>query len=327
MEMKVLKRRFGLFFVNQLAWFVLIMFYAGFATIKPHAFLNFEIPVFLVYSSVHLGLLVLAESVALFTGNFDLSIESQVALIGMASGVILMHLPKESILSNVLGIILPILIGLALGLINGTFVGLCELNPFLVTLGTFMAYRGASLLIRPQSIWARELVPSFIAAGADPTITVAWFAVLLIVLGIFFKYTKLGNYIYAVGGDPETCKMMGVSPRKITFIAYGIVGILCGLATLAYAGFNKGVPINVALGATFPAFAGAVIGGVSLSGGRGSLINAFAGALLVGTLEGGLTMFNVSPDARKVAFGMLVIAAIVIDRFRERIRDAMLRPV
>ena len=327
MELKRLKRQFGLFFANQLAWFLVVLFYLGFAAIKPHAFLNSEIPVFLVYSSVHLGLLVLAESVALFTGNFDLSIESQVALIGMASGVILMSLPKESILSNVLGIMLPILIGFVLGLINGAFVGLLKFNPFLVTLGTYIAYRGASLLIRPQSIWARELPSSFINAGADPIVTIIWFAVVLVAFGIFFKYTRLGNYIYAVGGDPETCKMMGIPSGRIVFIAFGIVGILCGLATLAYAGFNKGIPINIALGATFPAFAGAVIGGVSLSGGRGSLINAFAGALLVGVLDGGLTMFNISPDARRVAFGMLVIGAIAIDRFRERLRDAMLRPV
>jgi ribose/xylose/arabinose/galactoside ABC-type transport system permease subunit len=318
--------RVSLFFVEQIAWIVVAISYLGFAVLRPHAMLNLDTLSFLVYSSVHLGFIVLAESVCLFTGNFDLSVADQVAFISMATGVILMNLPRDSPLAAILSVTLPFLVGAFCGSINGALVGKAGLNPFIVTLGTSVAFRGASLLIHPQSIWRADLPPFFIEIGANQVTAIILFATVLVILWFFFKYTRLGTYIYAVGGDRETSRMLGISVENTIFTAYVIAGILSGFATLAYAGFNKGIPINVALGAIFPAFAGAVIGGVSLLGGRGSVVNAFAGALLIGTLHAGLTMFAVSPDARRVAFGTLVVGAIVLDRSRNKLRDAILRP-
>jgi len=320
------KEKIELFLLDQLAWILVIVFYTIFAIIKPAAMLNPATLHFLIYSSVPIGFLVLAESITLFTGNFDLSIAEQAGLIGMASGVILMHFQESFWVTPILCVLLPITFGILCGSLNGALIGKAGLNPFLVTMGTMIAFDGLTMLIRPQSIWARDLPKFFISIGADETISIIIFILILLCVWFFLKYIRFGVYLYAVGSDRETSRMFGINVENMIFIAYMLSGVFSGLAALFYVGFNKGVPMNMAGGALFPAFAGAVIGGVSISGGRGSVVSAFAGSLLIGTLEAGLTMFAISPDARKVAFGILVVSAIIIDRFRTKLRDRILRP-
>ncbi|MEM2842945.1 MAG: ABC transporter permease [Candidatus Bathyarchaeia archaeon] len=320
------KERVELFLLDQLAWILVVLVYISFAVIKPTAMLNPATLHFLIYSSVPIGFLVLAESMTLFTGNFDLSIAEQAGLIGMASGVILMRLPESSWLTPILCVLLPIIFGILCGSLNGALIGKAGLNPFLVTMGTMVAFDGLTMLIRPQSIWARDLPKFFISIGANEVTSIIIFVLILLCVWFFLKYIRSGVYLYAVGSDRETSRMFGINVENTIFMAYMLSGVFCGVSALFYVGFNKGVPMNMAGGALFPAFAGAVIGGVSLAGGRGSVVSAFAGSLLIGTLEAGLTMFAISPDARKVAFGILVVSAIVIDRFRTRLRDRILRP-
>ena len=107
---------------------------------------------------------------------------------------------------------------------------------------------------------------------------------------------------------------------------YTISGIFAGLSALFYTGFLSTVPPALADGNVFLAFAGAIIGGISLEGGRGSMINAFAGVLFLGVVEAGLAMFNVSPFLRKMVYGVLVILAIILNRYRSNLRDKILLP-
>ena len=320
------KEETQVFLLDQLAWILVIGFYLGFAVVKPTAMLNVDTLHFLLYSSVPIGFLVFAESICLFTGNFDLSIAEQAGLVGMATGTILMDLPRDSWYTIVLCIVLPVIFGIMCGSLNGFLVGKAGLNPFLVTMGTMIGFDGLTMLIHPQSIWGRELPQFFISIGANEISSIAIFILILIGMWFFFKYVPAGTYLYAVGGDRETARMFGIKVENTVLVAYVLSGLFSGLAAMFYVGFNKGVPINMAGGALFPAFAGAVIGGVAIAGGRGSVVNAFAGSLLIGLLETGLTMFAISPDARKVAFGMLVVGAIVLDRARGGLRDRILRP-
>jgi len=305
---------------------LVVAFYVGFAVVKPSAMLNPDTLHFLIYSSVPIGFLVFAESICLFTGNFDLSIAEQAGLIGMASGVILMHIPSNSWFTPMLSVLLPMVFGICTGSLNGILVGKAGLNPFLVTMGTMIAFDGLTMLIRPQSIWARDLPPFFMSIGANEISSIVIFVIILGIMWFFFNYVRTGTFLYAVGGDRETSRMFGIKVENTIFMAYMLSGLFSGLSALFYVGFNKGVPMNMAGGSLFPAFAGAVIGGVAIAGGRGSVVSAFAGSLLISLLETGLTMFNISPDARKAAFGMLVVGAIILDRLRGRIRDRLLRP-
>jgi len=318
--------RFQLWLLDNVAWVLLVVFYAGFAGANPQAMINIDTLHFLLYSAVPIGFVVLAQSVVLITGNFDLSIAEAAGLAGMSTGVVLMHVPGDAWFTPALCVILPVALGAMCGALNGALVGKLGLNPFLVTMGTQIGFQGLKLLIRPQSIWSRDLPPFFISIGANEVSSIVIFLVVLVCLWFFLTYIRGGAYLYAVGGDKETSNMFGIRPDNTIFYAYLLSGIFAGLAAIFYAGFNKGIPINMAGGALFPAFAGAVIGGVAITGGRGSVVGAFAGSLLIGLLETGLTMFAISPDARKVAFAILVIGSILLDRVRGTLRDRILRP-
>jgi ribose/xylose/arabinose/galactoside ABC-type transport system permease subunit len=267
--------------------------------------------------------LVVAEAIPLITGNFDLSVGQITGLAAMAAAYILLRNPNFNF---ILAFIMPFVFGTLCGALNGFLVGLINFNPFLVTLGTSLLFDGLTLMIHPQSIWGLDLPRYYVSFGSNEYIALLFFIMVLLILGLALRYSRTGIHIYATGGDRVSSEMLGIKTNWIIFLAYTIAGFLCGGAALIYTGFCNGVPLNLADGALFPAFAGAVIGGISLAGGRGSVINAFGGCLVVGTLEAGLTMFAISPEMRKAAMGILVIFAILLDRLRITYRDKLLRP-
>jgi ribose/xylose/arabinose/galactoside ABC-type transport system permease subunit len=167
---------------------------------------------------------------------------------------------------------------------------------------------------------------AYLAVGGIEYIAIPVAIVILVILQIMLKKTPFGNHIYAVGGNPESARMLGVDPNRMYVIIYTLSGLFAGISALFYTGFLHAVPPALADGNVFLAFAGAIIGGISLDGGRGSMLNAFAGVLFLGVIEAGLAMFNVSPYLRKVINGLLVILAILINRYRNQMRDKILVP-
>ncbi len=317
------KENILLFLLDQISLILIILFLGIFAYLKPRGILNIHTLVFTLYSAVPIGFLVLAESLALFSGNFDLSVDQIAGLSALAGGQILVLLPG---LPPFLAVLVPIIVGIFAGALNGVLVGGLKLNPFVATLGTYMFFKGLKLIIRKSSIWSNDLPALYLKIGKDITTTITIFFILLIVLWFFFKYTKLGTSIYAVGGNSQSSYMLGINVMKIYFITYILDGALCGLSALFYTGYVQGVPINLAEGKMMLAFAGAIIGGVSLRGGRGSVINAFWGILLLGVIETGLAMFAVSAEARMASYGLLVITAVIIAGFKDTIRGKLLKP-
>ena len=192
-------------------------------------------------------------------------------------------------------------------------------------MGTFIAFDGATLLLHPYPIY-EGFSDFYLALGGIDYIAIPIAIVILIILQFILMNTRFGNHIYAVGGNPASSRMLGVNPNKMYVAIYTISGIFAGLSALFYTGFLSTVPPALADGNVFLAFAGAIIGGISLEGGRGSMINAFAGVLFLGVVEAGLAMFNVSPFLRKMVYGVLVILAIILNRYRSNLRDKILLP-
>jgi ribose/xylose/arabinose/galactoside ABC-type transport system permease subunit len=308
--------------LDQIAWILVIVFYVAFAIALPHAMLKIGTLTFMIYAAAPLGFLVLAETIVLITGNMDLSIDNMTGFVAMLSGVIILWTPG---LPWYLCILLPPIFGLLCGALNGFLVGMMGLNPFLVTLGTTMAFSGARLLVYPGSIPGDRMPPFYLMFGGHPNLAIPSFFVVLVCFWFFLKYTRQGNHLYAVGGSSEASLMMGINLKKALFLTFVLSGLLAGIAGLFYTGFINSVSRNLANSTLFPAFAGAVIGGVSIKGGRGSPINAFAGTLFIGIIEGGLTMFAIAPEGRTMVYGILVIVAIFINKSRDMSRDRILR--
>lgn len=320
---KISSERMMLFVLEQISLILILVFFGIFASLRPRGMLNSDTIIFIIYSAVPIGFIVLAESTALFSGNFDLSVGQITGFSALCAGRILMQLdgfPAH------LSIFLPIIIGALCGSLNGLLVGRLRINPFVATLGTFMFFKGMKLVVSPSSIWASSLPTFYLSVGRSIPITITVFVLILAFLWFFFRYTKWGVNIYAAGGNPQSAHMLGVNVGKVYFFTYVLSGALCGLAALFYSGYINAIPINIAEGRMMIAFAGSVIGGVSLRGGRGSVINAFWGTLLLGFIEAGLAMFAVSSEVRMATYGILVVIAVIIGTFKDSLRDRILKP-
>lgn len=307
--------------LDNLSWVLILVFYVIFAVLRPVGMLKFGTIVFIIYSTIPLGFLVLGTSLCLIAGRIDLSIAEATGLVAMFSGMLLtkwvVGIPFP------LDVLVPILAGAACGLINGVLVGVIKLNPFLTTLGTSLAFGGATLLLQSYPIYEGFSEP-FLAIGGEDYVAIPVAVAIVVAMQVILKRTRLGRHIYAVGGNPESARMLGIQPGRMYVLIYTVSGVFGGLAALFYTGFLKAVPPALADGNVFLAFGGAIIGGIALEGGRGSMVNAFAGVLFLGLIEAGLSMFNVSPFLRTVNYGILVVFAIWLNRVRNTLRDKIL---
>jgi ribose/xylose/arabinose/galactoside ABC-type transport system permease subunit len=244
----------------------------------------------------------------------------------MLAGLILME--YSHIIPFWLSLLLPILIGILCGMFNGLFTGFLRLNPFIVTLATMMLFEGLKILISGGfCIPGRYLPELYLLPGSDLTIAIISFIVISAITGFFLKYTKWGIHIYVVGGNQNVAHMMGINLRLMLLFIFTLSGMFSGIAALFYTGFNRSVPVTIGSQVLFPSFAGAIIGGISLQGGRGSIINSVGGALLLGIIEAFLVTFAITPEARIVGYGAIVLIAILFNQFRESLRDSILRRI
>ena len=318
--MKVTSSKIALVVLDQIAWILVVVFYVAFAVITP-AFLKIGVVTFMLYAAAPLGFLVLAETLVLITGNMDLSIDNNAGFVAMLSGVIIMTIPG---IPWYLAVFMPPLFGLAVGAFNGFIVGYMRMNPFLVTLGTTEILAGARLLLYLGTIPGSVIPAGYMMWGGDPLTAIGTFLVIMVSFWFFLKYTRTGNHLYAVGGSSEAAMMMGINLKRSYLLVFMLSGMLAGIAGLFFTGFINSVSRTLADWTLFPAFSGAVIGGVAMQGGRGSPINAFAGTVFIGIIEGGLTMFAMPTETRVMVYGILVIVAIFINRSRDIARDRIL---
>lgn len=318
-------QRIELFLLDNLVWIIFSGFFLTFGFLKPHAFLTLTNLRFIIFSSCALGFLVLAEGVCLITGNFDLSIGQMAGFLAMLNAMIITHWAPGT--PWYLAIFLILALGAVLGAINGFFIGKVGLNPFLVTLATYMVFEGGTLTVSLDPI-ARGFPPLYLAIGGDSILGIP-IAIIVLVSGLFIlafilQYTRFGSHLYAMGSNPISARMIGIRIDNMLLYTYITSGVLTGVAALLFTGFVGSATPGLANDTLFTAFAGAVIGGISLQGGRGRLIGAVGGILLVGTIDAGLTMMYVPARQVTIYTGILVLAAILINRGRETLRDRIL---
>lgn len=312
--------------VDNFIWFINAGLYILFIILNPRGFLTIHNVEFILYVSSMLGFLVLGEALAMITGGMDLSLAQNAGLSAMVGGFILGVMAPN--LPGWLGAIIVLVVGTALGAVNGLLVGKLKYNPFLATLGTFIVFDWATFWIRRGAIV--NLPASFLAPGSGTIggvhIAIFLFLFMALLLHLMLRYTQFGVSVYAVGDNPKAAMMMGINVGKVLFGVFTLGGLLAGFSGLIYLGYIGAVTSLIAQNKIFEAFAGAVLGGVSLRGGRGSIMGALGGVLLLGILDAGLTMLNVSPEIRGVLTGFVLLVAVMINMAISRLRDRILMP-
>ncbi|MCC6019427.1 MAG: ABC transporter permease [Candidatus Verstraetearchaeota archaeon] len=319
------RQRLILFALENVAWPLFAIIYIILGLVKPIMFSPTYF-LYILYLSIPLGFTIIAQAICLIGGALDLSIGSVVGFSAMLAGLILKE--YSYVIPPWLFLLLPIFIGALCGMFNGFFIGFLRLNPFIVTLATMMMFQGLKIIISGGfTIPAGYLPELYLLPGSDLTISIVSFIVISAIMWFFLRYTRKGIHIYVIGGDPNVGYMMGVDPRSMLFLIFTLSGMFSGISALFYTGFNRSVPITLGNEILFPSFAAAIIGGISLRGGRGSIINAVGGALLLGAIEAFLVTFAISPEGRIVGYGLMVLIAVLFNQFRESLRDSILRKI
>lgn len=257
------------------------------------------------------------------TAGIDLSVGSVLALCGAITAGLLksgIEIPSDNLYIGftVLGASLAgILTGSALGALNGWTITKFKVPPFVATLAMLTVARGFTML------WTKGfpisgLGDTFLYLGTGWFLGVpvpVWISTLIVLLAVFLTTkTRLGKYIYAIGGNESASRLSGIQVNKVKIIVYTIGGALAAVGGLLVTSRLDSAQPNAGVSYELDSIAAVVIGGTSLSGGRGSVLGTVQGALIIGVLNNGLVLLNVSPFWQQVVKGLVILLAVIIDK-------------
>ncbi len=263
------------------------------------------------------AIIAIGASLVILTGGIDLSVGSVVGFVG-----IFLAMNLKAGMSIPLAILLCLICGVAIGLFNGILVSYGKVPAFITTLGSMQAVRGLAQIINggqavsgfPLEIGAVMKTRFF---GVVP-IGVMYVAVFYTVMVLILSYTKFGRRIYAIGGNAHAARLSGIKVKRIEVSVYVLSGAFAAfagvmlLSRLLYADPSAGNSYEM------DAIAAAVIGGISMSGGKGRLANTVVGAIILATLTNGLQIMNVATYYQTVITGLVIIIAVFADKQKER---------
>ena len=266
-------------------------------------------------------------TLVILSGGIDLSVGSALALSGAIAAGLLKHgialpLLGVSLQFTVLGAVLAgILVGLALGWFNGIVITRFSLPPFVATLGTLSIARGLTQLWT-EGFPITGLGPQFGFIGTGHFLGLpmpVWISgVLVAMFTVVTRRTRFGRYLYAVGGNERAAQLTGLNLRRIKIWVYALGGGLAGVAGLILTARLDSATPSAGFGYELDSIAAVVIGGTSLNGGRGSVPGTVLGCLIIGILNNGLVLLEVSPFWQQVIKGLVILLAVALDRMSAR---------
>ncbi|MBC2857276.1 ribose ABC transporter permease [Cetobacterium sp. 2A] len=294
---------------------ILLMISGFFGIINNNFFSLYNIQNIFKQSSIN-GLIAFGMTFVILLGCIDLTVGSTLALVGYLAGIMLVTLQLPII------IVIPVALamGTTLGLVNGILVSKIKLQPFIATLITMTIYRGITLIISKglpiRNINNVSPLMKYINRGEIGKLPISMIIYLIIfgVLWFILGKTVFGKHLYATGGNEEAARLSTVPINKIKMIAYSVSGFLSALAGILYISRYNSIYPNAGQGAELDAIAAVVIGGTSMSGGKGKIFGTLIGALIIGILNNGLNLLGVSSFYQEVIKGLVILLAVVADR-------------
>ncbi len=272
------------------------------------------------------GIVGAAQTLVILTAGIDLSVGAIMVLSSVVMGQFTFRygLPAE------ISVICGLAVGAACGYINGFLVAKMKLPPFIVTLGMWQIVLASNFLysanetIRSQDI--AEKAPllqvfgeKFSIGGAVFTYGVVFLLLLVLLLSYVLKHTAWGRHVYAVGDDPESAELAGVQVKKVLISVYTLSGLICAFAGWVMIGRIGSVSPTAGQFANIESITAVVIGGISLFGGRGSVLGMLFGALIVGVFSLGLRLIGTDPQWTYLLIGLLIIFAVAIDQWIRKV--------
>jgi len=305
---------------------VLLLLVMAVASLTSTSFLSASNLSNVLLASASLGCLVIAQGLVLLTGNFDLSTESSMILSAIVGTIVMESATGGAVLGTEAGglgwpwwagLIVMLVVPMFVGLLNGVMIVRLRMNPFMVTLAVSIILPGIALILGEGQTLV-NVPPDFrflgrASIGPVPAAGIV-LLVLFLVVHVLLSRTVFGRQLYAVGSNRHAARAAGISDQRVIASAYILCGLFVGFAAFLLVGRLGAASAGISSGALFLSVAAAVIGGVSLNGGKGTMFGAFTGILLLFMIQNVLTLAGVPAQWIGALNGAIILIALVVSR-------------
>ncbi|WP_219844815.1 ABC transporter permease [Microbacterium sp. MYb62] len=297
---------------------VLIVLVIAFSVMSPN-FLDPTNILNIARQIATLGIVAVGFSFVLITGGIDLSVGYQISLNVVVTGMLMAQFGVPWFLA----VLLALVLGTLVGLVNGIIITFTGVAPLIVTLSMMMILNGLSYLIsKGLPIFGFPAEFSMLGQGAILGIPVSVYVLIAVwIIGLFIlNKTYIGRYFYAIGNNVEAARLSGVNTRRTIILVYALCGFFTSIGAVLLLSRLNSAQSATGAGFEFSVLTACVLGGISVMGGRGSLFGAFVGVMIVGVLDNGLVLLNVSEYVQLVIKGCILLAAVIYDAMSKKSR-------
>ncbi len=257
------------------------------------------------------ALLAAGQTFVIILAEIDLSVGAVLGFTAVITATTLRHEP------TVIGVLIGLAVGAAVGLVNGLLVTRARMPSFIATLAMMSVLSGLTLSVtqgNPINVTDYSFQNIGQARTAGVPVPVWIMLVVFVVFGLLLARTRYGRYVYATGDNAEAAKLSGIAVNRVKILAFMISGSLAALAGFVVTARLSTAEPTAGTGLELEAIAAVIIGGTSLAGGRGNLIGTIVGALILGVIDNGMNLLNVSPFLQSVVKGLVILFAVLLDR-------------
>ena len=300
--------------------FLIIIGLAIVFSILSPTFRTYATVVSVFNSTFYIALMAIGVAFPIITGGVDLSIGTGLVSYALIGGFLVIHknMPVAAAL------IVTVVLGILIGLFNGVVIAIMDIPPFLATLCTCMITRGLGPALcggfgvswpsaTSDQGWFRLAFKFTTAEGTVIPVGIVLILALVLIMQFVLGHTKVGRYTIAIGSNKEATRLAGVNVKFYHIFAYVICGFFAGLSGIAYAATFPTIYPGLGAGFEMDAIGGAIVGGISPSGGTGSVVGAFLGVLVIVLLKVGLPFIGLQANWQQIVTGLVLIAAVLID--------------
>lgn len=301
---------------------ILILLFAVVSVISP-SFLSAKSITDMLKNNAVTMVMSLGMLCVMLVGGIDISIMSTLALSGMAIGMLLKY---DHISNTAVAFLIALAIGTACGLVVGLVISRADVPPIIATMGFMYVFRAMGYLISNGGEWASAAALGNFKNFATTKILgmscVIWVVIFCYIIFFFFmKWTRTGRKIYAVGSNANAAEVSGINVRNIKLLVYMIMGFLAGLGGALQVSVYASAMPDMQQGGEMDVIAACVIGGVSMSGGRGTVLGALLGSLILATIAKALPLVGIDPLAQNTIKGVLILVVVVANVVLQRVAD------
>lgn len=328
-DMTIVQKKEALkWILDNIAWFILLSMLTIFSfTIKGFA----QWPIFrnILYHSVFVGILAIAEAICILSKEMDLSVESILALSAVVTAFLAgIGLDSSGLhLNGPTTLIIVLVMGAIIGLFNSYFIVRMKINSFIVTLAGYLIFRALGLIITKGHgvVNISKDIVAIARTNLGPMpLMIIILVIIYILFSLFLSKTQFGRFIYFVGDNREASYNAGIKTDRVLTIVFILSGVLSALAGWLLAARTNGSSPSLGQGILFEAMAAVVIGGVSLQGGVGKLSGVFAGALILSAISTVISIVNINPYYMNIIRGGMIIIAVLLDAIIRKIRPMLI---